>query len=175
MPVLELAAFVRALPPGEGRVLGLDIGARTIGLALSDARRRVASPLETMRRSKRFADDAQHLRALAEKHAIAGLVAGWPLEMSGREGARAQAARQTLKNIAEALGGPPGGLPALPGGPAPSGGLPALLWDERLSSQAVERVMIEDADMPRKRRREVIDKSAAAWILQGALDAAGNL
>lgn len=159
MPILDRTSFPAALPDGDGPLLGLDIGSRTIGLAVSDVRRRIASPLETIRRGKRFKEDAARLVELARHHRIVGLVAGMPLEMSGAEGARAQATRQIVSNILQAIGN------------AELGELPALLWDERFSTAAVERAMIETADMTRKRRGEVIDRSAAAYILQGALDA----
>jgi len=159
MTLMTLQEFGTAMPTGEGRVLGLDIGTKTIGIALSDARRRIATPLETIRRVKKFADDATRLIDIFQEHAVIGLVSGHPLEMSGDEGPRAQGNRQILSNILAALAR------------ADCGDVPAMLWDERMSSTAVERTLIDEADMTRKRRREVIDRSAAAYILQGALDA----
>lgn len=158
MTLLTLHDFSTIMPLGEGRLLGLDIGTKTIGIALSDARRRIATPLETIRRAKKFSDDAARLTGIVQEHSIVGLVSGHPLEMSGDEGPRAQGNRQILTNILAALR------------KADCGDIPALLWDERMSSTAVERTLIDDADMTRKRRREVIDRSAAAYILQGALD-----
>jgi putative Holliday junction resolvase len=159
MAILDLPAFKQALPPDDGPLLGLDIGSRTIGLAVSDVRRRIASPLETLRRTKRFKDDAARVVEIVRGHGVVGFVAGWPLEMSGAEGARSQATRQILANVLGAVAA------------AGLGDRPALLWDERFSSAAVERAMIESADMTRKRRAQVIDRTAAAYILQGALDA----
>jgi len=140
-----------ALKPGQ-RLLGLDVGAKTIGLALSDARLSVASPVDTIRRRK-FTDDAKHLARMIAAEDVGGLVIGLPVEMSGREGPRCQSVRQFADNLLQVIA------------------LPVAFWDERLSTAAVERVLIEEADMSRKRRAEVVDKMAAAYILQGALDA----
>ncbi len=137
--------------PAQGRLLGLDLGEKTIGLALCDAGRRIASPLETIRRSK-FTADAQRLAEIAASHRVVGLVIGLPLNMDGSEGPRAQATRAFVRNLA----------PRLP--------LPVMLWDERMSTLAVERMMIA-ADTSRARRKEAVDKLAAAYILQAALDA----
>ncbi len=145
----DLAAFAAALPPA-GALIGLDLGTKTIGLALSDTRRRIATPLFTIRRSKFRADAAKLLEAAAE-HAVAGLVLGLPLNMDGSEGPRAQATRAFARNLSQLTA------------------LPILFWDERLSTAAVTRTLI-DADASRKRRGEVVDKMAAAYILQGALD-----
>ena len=158
MTLLTLHEFSAAMPAGNGRLLGLDIGTKTIGIALSDERRRIATPLETIRRAKKFSEDAARLTNIVQRHGIVGVVSGHPLEMSGEEGPRAQGNRQILSNILAALA------------TANCGDVPALLWDERMSSTAVERTLIQDADMTRKRRREVIDRSAAAYILQGAID-----
>ena len=134
------------------RLLGLDVGSRTVGLALSDITWTVASPLGTLQRT-RFAADAQHLRALAGEREVGGLVVGLPVQMDGREGPRCQSVRQFVRNL----------QPLLP--------LPVAFWDERLSTAAVERVLIGEADLSRRRRAQVVDRAAAAWILQGALDA----
>jgi putative Holliday junction resolvase len=135
---------------GGRRLIGIDAGTRTIGLALSDVTRTIASALETIRRTK-FTADADRLLALAREHAVAGLVLGLPVNMDGSEGPRAQSARAFARNLNK--------LSALP----------ILLWDERLSTAAAERTLLE-ADASRKRRGEVIDKLAATIILQGALD-----
>jgi len=150
----DAGEFAKRLP-AKGRLIGLDLGTRTIGLALSDVGRTVASPLETIRRGS-FSADAARLMALAEKHAVAGLVLGLPVHLDGREGRRAQSTRAFAANLNKRAS------------------LPILLWDERLSTAAAERLLIE-ADASRQRRAEVIDKVAAAIILQGALDRLGRL
>jgi len=141
--------------PEHARLLGLDLGTKTIGLALSDVERRIATPLETIQRIK-FRQDAAALLKVAEKHAIAGLVIGLPLNMDGSEGPRCQSVRQFATNIANH------GPPAL-------AALPAVFQDERLSTAAVTRGMIEDYDMSRAKRAERVDAAAAAWILESAL------
>ncbi len=145
-PVL---AALAALPRGE-RLLGLDIGTKTIGLAMSDVERRLASPLETISRGK-FAKDAERIAALVQRYRIGGLVAGLPVNMDGSEGPRAQATRAFMRNLARLLP------------------LPMSFWDERLSTAAVQRALIE-ADASRAKRAEVVDRMAAAYILQGAID-----
>ncbi len=145
----DFAAFA-ALLPREGALLGLDLGEKTIGVALSDRRRSVATPLETLRRAK-FTVDAERLLGIAAKREAAGLVLGLPLNMDGSEGPRAQSTRAFARNLARLTG------------------LPIAFWDERLSTVAAERALIE-ADTSRARRRELIDHVAAAYILQGALD-----
>jgi putative Holliday junction resolvase len=147
----ELAA---TLPPRQ-RLIGLDLGTKTIGMALSDVERRVASPLSTIARTK-FSADAALLLAETGKHGVAGVVIGLPLNMDGSEGPRAQATRAFARNLAALTD------------------LPIVFWDERLSTAAVTRTLIE-ADASRKRRSEVIDKMAAAYILQGALDRLAKL
>lgn len=147
--ITDVEAF-KALLPASGRLIGLDLGTRTIGLALSDVSRMIASALETIRRTK-FKADAARLLELAAEHEVAGLVVGLPVNMDGSEGPRCQATRAFTRNINQ--------LSALP----------ILLWDERLSTAAVERMLIA-ADTSRRRRDEVIDKLAATVILQGALD-----
>jgi putative Holliday junction resolvase len=151
MPLFILAAYREALPP-KGALMGLDVGTKTIGLALSDPGRSVASPLETIRRRK-FSDDALRLEALIDQRRVAGLVIGLPVALDGSEGPRCQSVRQFAANLMARRD------------------LPTLLWDERFSTAAVERFLVDEADMSRKRRAEVVDKMAAAYILQGALDA----
>jgi putative Holliday junction resolvase len=150
--VPDIVALADRLAKGE-RLLGLDVGAKTVGLALSDRGLTVASPLETLRRGK-LADDVAALSDLCQARTIGGLVVGLPVNMDGSEGPRCQSVRQFVANLAER------GLD-----------LPAAFWDERLSTAAVERLLIAEADMTRKRRGEVVDKMAAAYIMQGALDA----
>lgn len=141
--------------PDSARLLGLDLGTKTIGLALSDVERRIASPLETIQRVK-FKLDAAALLKVAQAHAIAGLVIGLPLNMDGTEGPRAQSTRAFVRNL------------------APLTALPIVFWDERMSTLAVTRTLL-DADASRARRAAVVDKMAAAYILQGALDRLGRL
>ena len=149
MPVLALTDAALLLP-AQGALIGLDLGSKTIGVAVSDPGRRVATPVETISR-KRFNLDAERLFALAaERHAV-GFVLGLPTNMDGTEGPRAQSTRAFARNLAALTD------------------LPIALWDERLSTAAVERALI-DADVSRKKRKAVIDQHAAAYILQGALD-----
>ena len=137
--------------PSGGRLLGLDLGSKTIGLAISDSGLAVASPLDTIRRSKLTAD-AESLIAVIADRGIGGLVLGLPKNMDGSEGPRAQSTRQFAANLLEKID------------------IPIALWDERLSTAEVERVLIDEADMTRKRRGQVIDKMAASVILQNFLD-----
>lgn len=132
------------------RLLGLDVGAKTIGIALSDVGHIIASPTTTIRRTK-FRADVAELKALVEEHEIGALIIGMPFNMDGTEGPRCQSVRQFAVNVLEVID------------------IPAALWDERLSTVTAERALLE-ADMSRKRRAEVIDKMAAAVILQSALD-----
>ncbi|MBV7392672.1 Holliday junction resolvase RuvX [Mameliella sediminis] len=141
--------FAAALPPMSA-LAGLDLGTRTIGVSVSDSFRSVATPLETIKR-KKFGVDAAELRAILEKRAIGGIVLGLPRNMDGSEGPRCQSTRAFARNF-QAL---------WPG--------PIAFWDERLSTVAAEKALLE-ADTTRKRRSEVIDHVAAAYILQGALD-----
>lgn len=141
---------LKARLPEQGALIGLDLGTKTIGLALSDIRRTIASPLDTIRRTK-FQADLAGLRRHIEAHRPVALVLGLPVNMDGSEGPRAQATRAFARNVAAAID------------------LPIVFWDERLSTAAVTRTLIE-ADTSRKRRGEVVDKLAAAFILQGALD-----
>ncbi|WP_029006906.1 Holliday junction resolvase RuvX [Azospirillum halopraeferens] len=155
----DLRDLASALPAG-GRLLGLDVGTKTIGLAVSDPGLVVASPIGTIRRTK-LAQDARELARPVRDYGIAGLVIGMPLNMDGSEGPRAQSTRQFAENLLarpDLLGWDPR----------------IAFWDERLSTAAVERFMIGQADMTRKRRDEVVDKMAAAYILQGALDWLSN-
>lgn len=147
------ADLAARLAPGR-RLLGLDLGDKTIGIAISDSRLRVASPVRTLRRGK-FTRDAAMLKALCEERDVGGLVVGLPINMNGSEGPRCASTRQFVRNLHEVAGFE----------------LPALFWDERLSTAAVERVMIAEADLSRARRAKAVDKMAAAYILQGALDA----
>ena len=148
------AAFAAALPPRRA-LMGLDLGSRTIGVAVSDTFRRVATPLETIRRTS-FGADVAALLALAVPRAIGGLVLGLPRNMDGSEGPRAQSTRAFARNLS--------GLTDLP----------ITFWDERLSTVAAERALLE-ADASRRRRAEVIDHVAAGYILQGFLDRLGYL
>lgn len=150
----DIPAFYSTLPP-RGRLLALDVGEKTIGLAMSDDERMVASPLKLIERSK-LSKDMQTLSALAREYAVAGLVVGYPLNMDGTEGPRCQATRQFARDMAEKIA------------------LPTLLWDERLSTVAVNRMMIDEADLSRQRRGELVDKLAATYLLQGVLDALAN-
>ncbi len=150
----DFNAFLTALPV-SGALAGLDFGDRTIGIALSDLRRQVATPLSTIRRVK-FTEDAGALLALVTARSIAGLILGLPRNMDGSEGPRAQATRAFARNLSRLT-------------PLPIG-----FWDERLSTVAAERALLE-ADTSRKRRSEVIDHVAAGYILQGALDRLGYL
>lgn len=147
--VKNLSELRALLKKGE-RLMGVDLGSKTIGLALSDISLTVASPLETIKRAK-FTADAARLLGLASEHGVGGLVIGLPVNMDGSEGPAAQSARAFARNL-EKL--------------SP---LPIAFWDERLSTAAVTRTLIE-ADASRARRAELVDKMAAAYILQGALE-----
>lgn len=147
-------AFAGQLPR-LGRLIGIDGGTKTLGLALSDDRRTIASALETIVRRK-FSLDAARLLELTAEHAVAGLVVGLPLNLDGTSGPRAQATRALTRNLNKLTP------------------LPILLWDERLTTAVAERMLIE-ADQSRKRRGQVIDKLAATLILQGALDRMSRL
>ncbi len=149
MPVLMLNEAA-ALLPERGALIGLDLGTKTIGLAISDPDRRIAAPVETIAR-KRFNLDAARILELATARRSVGIVLGLPINMDGSEGARAQSTRAFARNLARLTE------------------LPIALWDERLSTAAVERALIA-ADASRAKRKAVIDQHAAAYILQGALD-----
>ncbi len=149
MTLSDAAAFLALLPPGA-RLIGIDGGTKRLGLALSDVSRTIASPLETIHRTK-FKADMARLIHHTTAHAVCGLVLGLPTNLDGTQGPRAQATRALARNLNDALA------------------LPVLLWDERLTTAQAERMLIE-ADTTRKRRTEVIDKLAATLILQNALD-----
>ena len=147
VPLEELRAAV----PRGARLLGVDLGSKTIGLALSDPSWTVASALETLRRG-RFAADAARLLGLADRHGAGGVILGLPLALDGRESPRSQATRAFARNLLQVRD------------------LPIAFWDERLSTAAVERMLIREIDASRSRRAQLVDKLAAAYILQGALD-----
>lgn len=151
MALCELNDLRRQLGRDQ-RLIGLDLGSKTIGVALSDVRLMLATPYGALRRGKLAATAAEVLK-IARKEGAGGLVVGLPLSMDGSFGPAAQAARDWTRSLAEATG------------------LPAAMWDERLSSNAVNRFLIGDADLTRKKRAEAVDRSAAAWMLQAALDA----
>ncbi|WP_305987029.1 Holliday junction resolvase RuvX [Roseibium sp. MMSF_3544] len=151
-PALSLEDFLTALPANT-RLIGLDLGTKTIGLALSDLGRGIASPMETIRR-KKFTTDAEQLLKLCTEHEVGGIVLGLPLNMDGSEGPRAQATRAFARNLSQKTD------------------LPITHWDERLSTAAVTRTLLE-ADSSRAKRADVVDKMAAAYILQGFLDRLG--
>ena len=153
MAVMTITEIAAALAP-RARLLGLDLGTKTIGLALSDTTRVIASPLMTLKRGK-FAADAARLIALVAEHQIGALVIGLPVNMDGSEGPKCQSARRFAANLLNTVE------------------IPIAFWDERLSTRAVTRTLIE-ADVSRRRRAEVVDKMAAAYILQGALDRLAN-
>ncbi len=150
---LAVTELPERLKRGE-RLLGLDPGSKTIGLAISDSALTVASPLETLKRGK-FTQDAERLAEICRDYRVGGLVIGLPVNMDGTEGPRCQSVRQLARNLVEKAGFTQ----------------PIAFWDERLSTAAVERFLVDEADMTRKRRAAVVDKMAAAYILQGALDA----
>jgi putative Holliday junction resolvase len=150
MAVVELAELPRGAP-----LIGLDLGEKTIGVAVSDGLWMIASPLETIRKTK-FGDDAAALFGLMESRGARGVVIGLPVNMDGTEGPRCQSARAFGRNLQRLRD------------------TPVAFWDERLSSAAVNRLMVEEMDLTRKRRAEVVDKLAATYILQGALDRLRN-
>jgi putative Holliday junction resolvase len=149
MPTADMLDRLADLPRGA-RLIGIDLGTKTIGLALSDVERRIASPLETIRRTK-FQADAAALLALAAKFGVEALVIGLPLNMDGSEGPRVQSTQAFVRNLGKLTP------------------LPIVYWDERLSTAAVTRTLLE-SDRSRARRAELVDKMAAAYILQGLLD-----
>jgi putative Holliday junction resolvase len=150
MPLLTLAELRATLAPNQ-RLLGLDPGRRTIGIALSDVMLTLATPYGAIRRGK-LHENAGEILAIARKENAGGLVAGLPLSMDGSFGPAAQAARDWALALSEATG------------------LPTAMWDERLSSAAVNRFLVEEADISRRKRGQAVDRMAAAWLLQGALD-----
>jgi putative Holliday junction resolvase len=150
--IVDLFALAEALPAGR-RLIGIDLGTKTIGLALSDVSLTIATPLETLQRRK-FTADAAALLALANRHGVGGFVVGDPLNLDGSRGPRAQASESFARNLNRI------------------DDRPVALWDERLSTAAVTRILLE-ADASRRRRADLVDKMAAAYILQGALDRLG--
>ena len=150
MPLLELPALRDRLARHQ-RLIGIDPGQRTIGIALSDVLLTLASPYGSLRRSK-LRDNAAGIAGIATKEGAGGLVVGWPLSMDGSVGPAAQAARDWVLALSDATA------------------LPAALWDERLSTAAANRFLIAQADLSRKRRAAAVDRMAAAWMLQSALD-----
>jgi putative Holliday junction resolvase len=151
MPILTLAA-VRDVLTRDQRLIGVDPGSKTIGLALSDVRLMLASPFGGIRRGKLKANAAE-IMAIARKENAGGLVVGLPLSMDGTEGPAAQSARDWALALSEATG------------------LPTAMFDERLSSAAVNRFLTQEADVSRRKRAGAVDRMAAAWMLQAALDA----
>ena len=151
MPILDLAD----LPPACTPLMGLDLGEKTIGVAVSDTTRTIASPLQTIRKLK-FTEDAAALFKLMGGRGAEGIVVGLPVNMDGTEGPRCQSSRAFARNILRLRA------------------FPIAFWDERMSTMAINRMLIDEADMNRARRSEVVDKAAAAWILQGALDRLAN-
>lgn len=154
MPVCDLTDLPAQLAP-LSPIFGLDLGEKTIGVAVSDVTRTIASPLELIRKT-RFTDDAHRLLALMAGRAATGVVIGLPVNMDGSEGPRCQSVRAFGRNLLRLREN-----------------LAVAFWDERLSSAAVNRMLIDEADVTRARRAELVDKAAAAYILQGALDRLG--
>ena len=150
MPLLDLPVLRTRLGRHQ-RLIGIDPGQRTIGVALSDVSLSLASPYGSLRRGK-LRDNAAEISAIAAKEDAGGLVVGWPLSMDGSVGPAAQAAHDWALALSDATG------------------LPAVLWDERLSTAAVNRFLVKQADLSRKRRASAVDRLAAAWLLQSALD-----
>ncbi len=142
--------------PDFGAIIGVDFGSKTIGIATSDVMRSIASPLTLINRKSKAHDLAAFQDALASREAV-GIIYGMPLQMDGTEGERAMVTRMFAERMAEAID------------------LPMTYWDERLSTTAVERILIGEADLSRAKRKKVVDKSAAAFILQGALDRMGMM
>ena len=154
MAVVDLLELP-ALLPQYAPLVGLDLGEKTVGVAVSDATRMIATPLELIRKTK-FTDDANALFKLIDGRQAAGIVIGLPVNMDGTEGPRCQPSRAFGRNLLRLRD------------------IPIAFWDERMSSMAVNRMLIDEADMNRARRAEVVDKAAAGWILQGALDRLRN-
>jgi putative Holliday junction resolvase len=150
MPICNPDDLIRLLAPGA-RLIGLDFGTKTIGVAISDAALRVAAPVTTIKRRK-FSRDAEELLKIVESRGVGGFVVGLPLNMDGTEGPRCQSTRDLVDELLLRRD------------------LPTIFHDERMSTQAVERAMIIEGDLTRRRRKQSIDSAAAAYILQGALD-----
>ena len=146
----SLSELIKYLPK-KSRLLGLDVGRKTIGLAVSDSDMKIATTVGTIRRSK-FTKDVKNLDAIITERQVTGLVLGLPISMDGNEGPACQSVRQFAVNLDNVLE------------------IGITLWDERLSTSAMERLLTKEADLSRNRRSEIIDKMAAAYILQGALD-----
>lgn len=146
----SLSELIKYLPK-KSRLLGLDVGRKTIGLAVSDSDMKIATTVGTIRRSK-FTKDVKNLDAIITERQVNGLVLGLPISMDGKEGPACQSVRQFAVNLDNILE------------------IGITFWDERLSTSAVERLLIKEADLSRNRRSKIIDKMAAAYILQGALD-----
>jgi putative Holliday junction resolvase len=156
MAIRNPHALKALLPPGQ-RLLGLDLGEKTIGVAVSDPGLTVASPIDTIRRVK-FTEDVKHLAKLMTGREVGGIIVGLPINMDGTQGPRCQSVRHFAENLlkrADLLGMEP----------------EIAFWDERLSTVAIQRLLITEADMTRNKRAQAVDKMAAAYILQGALDA----
>ncbi|MFC3069790.1 Holliday junction resolvase RuvX [Phenylobacterium soli] len=154
MAVVDLLDLPAQLPSGQG-LLGLDLGEKTIGVAIADSTLSIASPLELIRKTK-FTDEAERLFKLMAERRAGGIVVGLPVNMDGTEGPRCQSNRAFARNLLRLRD------------------MPIAFWDERMSSMAVNRMLIDEADVTRSRRAELVDKAAAAWILQGALDRLRN-
>ena len=150
MAVVDLTELP-ALLPRYSALIGLDLGEKTIGVAISDVTRMVASPLELIRKTK-FTAEANRLFALIDEREVGAIVIGLPVNMDGTEGTRCQSNRAFARNLLRLRD------------------IPIAFWDERMSTMAVNRVLVEEADVTRARRAELVDKMAATWILQGALD-----
>lgn len=150
MPVVDLLDL-----PARGALIGLDLGEKTVGVAVSDATRFIASPLELIRKTK-FTAEAERLFKLMDERKVVGVVIGLPVNMDGTEGTRCQSNRAFARNLIRLRD------------------IPIAFWDERMSSMAVNRMLIDEADVTRARRADLVDKAAAAWILQGALDRLRN-
>jgi putative Holliday junction resolvase len=155
MAVVDLSELP-ALLPRYSALMGLDLGEKTIGVAVSDVTRMVASPLELIRKTK-FTAEASRLFALIDEREVGAIVIGLPVNMDGTEGTRCQSNRAFARNLLRLRD------------------IPIAFWDERMSTMAVNRVLIEEADVTRARRAELVDKLAAAWILQGAVDRLSEL
>ena len=155
MPVVDLLELPAAASP-RTPLIGLDLGEKTIGVAVSDPARMIASPLELIRKTK-FTADAERLFQLVDSRDVGGVVIGLPVNMDGSEGPRAQSARAFARNLLRLRE------------------IAIALWDERLSTAAVQRMMVAEQNLTRARRAKLVDKTAAAWILQGALDRLGTL
>jgi len=159
MAIRNPHALKALLPPGK-RLLGLDLGEKTIGVAISDPGLTVASPIDTIRRTK-FTEDVKQLVKLMAGREVGGIIVGLPINMDGTQGPRCQSVRHFAENLltrADLLGGEP----------------EIAFWDERLSTVAIQRLLITEADMTRGKRAQAVDKMAAGYILQGALDALGK-